>query len=773
MVSLPTGVTATAIAAGQLSAYALGSNGSVYAWGLGSNGELGNGSTTSAQTTPVVVSLPVGVTATAIGATGYTGYAMGSNGTLYAWGMGPDGELGNGSTSSTQATPVAVSLPTGVRATAIAGGTETAYALGSNGTLYAWGYGSDGELGNNTTSSLSTPAIVQIPTGVTITALAAGELSGYALGTNGTMYAWGSDTEGQVGNNSANDPQTKPIAVSLPAGVTATAIGASELTGFAIGSNGTLYAWGLGLDGNLGNGTTTFSQTTPVAATLPTGVVPTSLGSESQSETGYAIVRPATTLSQGTPTSATITAGAGYSGQLTVTNLPTGGGSLTWTTTTSSSEVNVSSSGAVTVPTSVTTPGTVTMSGTVSDAIGDTGNWSFTLTVTGTPPMISPVNSATFTEGQAGTFTVTATGNPLPMISGTGSLPIGVTLTSAGVLSGTPTQSGTFPITLTATNGVPPDATLGFTLTVDGPPTITSANSATFTQGQAGSFTVTASGTPSSMFSETGTLPTGMTLSSGGVLAGTPTQSGSFPITITASNGHGSDTQGFNITVVAPVTLCTPGYYSSTGYTPCAAASPGTYVATTGATSATNCLAGTYNPSTGSTSAAACLAADPGSYVGSPGSGSETPCGLGTYSSTSGASSCTNAPPGTYVATTGATSATNCLAGTYNPSTGSTSAAACLAADPGSYVGSPGSGSETPCGLGTYSSTSGCIQLHECPARHLRGHHRGHVGHQLSGRHLQPEHRLDQRGCVPRRRPRKLRGLARVRLGDPVWPRHL
>ena len=371
------------------------------------------------------------------------------------------------------------------------------------------------------------------------------------------MYAWGSDTEGQLGNNSANDPQTKPIAVSLPSGVTATAIGASEYTGYALGSNGALYAWGLGLDGNLGNGTTTFSQTTPVAATLPAGVVPALLGSESQSETGYAIVRPATTLSQGSPTSATIIApGAGYSGQLTVTNLPARGGSLIWTTTSSSSEVAVSSSGAVTVPSSVTTPGTVTMSGTVSDAIGDTGNWSFTLTVNGTPPTITSASSAVFTEGQAGGFTVTATGNPAPTFTGTGSLPIGVTLTSSGVLSGTPTQSGSFPITITAANGVLPNATQTFTLTVDGPPTITSANSTTFTQGQAGFFRVTATGTPSSTFTGTGSLPNGVTLTSSGVLSGTPTQSGSFPITITAANGGSPNaTQTFTLTVDGPPTI--------------------------------------------------------------------------------------------------------------------------------------------------------------------------------------------------------------------------
>jgi Putative Ig domain len=76
------------------------------------------------------------------------------------------------------------------------------------------------------------------------------------------------------------------------------------------------------------------------------------------------------------------------------------------------------------------------------------------------------VNSANFTQGKAETFTVMATGSPSPTFSETGALPSGITLSSAGVLSGSTTQSGTFPVTITATNGVSPDATQSFTLTV-------------------------------------------------------------------------------------------------------------------------------------------------------------------------------------------------------------------------------------------------------------------------------------------------------------------
>ena len=79
---------------------------------------------------------------------------------------------------------------------------------------------------------------------------------------------------------------------------------------------------------------------------------------------------------------------------------------------------------------------------------------------------------------------MTATGTPAPTITESGALPAGVTF-SAGSLSGTPTAGGIFPITFTASNGAVPPAVQHFTLTVNAPPALTSASSATFTTGQA------------------------------------------------------------------------------------------------------------------------------------------------------------------------------------------------------------------------------------------------------------------------------------------------
>ena len=172
-------------------------------------------------------------------------------------------------------------------------------------------------------------------------------------------------------------------------------------------------------------------------------------------------------------------------------------------------------------------------------------------------PSITSANNTTFTAGVAGSFTVTTGAGTYPTaaLSEAGALPSGVTLTSAGVLSGTPAAGagGQYPITITAANGVSPNAAQNFTLTVDQAPIITSANNTTFTAGVAGSFTVTATASsPAATFSEAGALPSGVTLTSAGVLSGTPAAGagGQYPITITAANGVSPNAaQNFTLTV--------------------------------------------------------------------------------------------------------------------------------------------------------------------------------------------------------------------------------
>lgn len=203
-------------------------------------------------------------------------------------------------------------------------------------------------------------------------------------------------------------------------------------------------------------------------------------------------------------------------------------------------------------------------------------------------PVFDSLASAAFTVGAAGSFTVRASGQPTPALSETGALPSGVTFVDnhngTATLAGTPASgtSGTYAITLTANNGVLPNASQLFTLTVQGPPTITSAATTTFTNGTLGSFTVTSSSIPTATLSETGSLPPGVTFADNGngtaTLSGTPTgaSSGPYVFTITANNGiNPNATQTFTLNVNKAPAI------TSAATTTFTVGSPGSFTVTT------------------------------------------------------------------------------------------------------------------------------------------------------------------------------------------------
>jgi autotransporter-associated beta strand protein len=185
--------------------------------------------------------------------------------------------------------------------------------------------------------------------------------------------------------------------------------------------------------------------------------------------------------------------------------------------------------------------------------VGGTGN-DVVLTYLGEAPAFTSGNAATFTVGTAGSFGFTATGFPAPSFSAAGTLPAGVTLSPAGLLSGTPAAGtgGVYPLLVTASNGVTPDATVNFALTVNEAPSLPGAPAAaTAAEGSAFSLAFAATGFPAPAVSLSGTLPAGMSFA-GGVLSGTPTEesAGTYPLTVTASNGVGpAATVAFALTV--------------------------------------------------------------------------------------------------------------------------------------------------------------------------------------------------------------------------------
>jgi hypothetical protein len=233
-----------------------------------------------------------------------------------------------------------------------------------------------------------------------------------------------------------------------------------------------------------------------------------------------------------------------------------------------------------------TISGTPSASGSDNEVLSATNSIGFALQ----PFTLVVDEAASFTSaatidlaaGTAFSYAITTThGYPTPALTVNGTLPVGMTFTDSG--NGTATLTGTVassaegnytPTFVASSSGTAavdqpvslviegPDATItcptGDTCGGSAPqaPTFTSASSATFTSGSASSFTVTATGSPAPAFGEVGALPSGVTFSSSGTLSGTPTATGQFPLSVTATNGElPNATQTFTLTVnAAPAT---------------------------------------------------------------------------------------------------------------------------------------------------------------------------------------------------------------------------
>lgn len=262
----------TEIATSNSTQYALLANGTVYAWGLGNRGQLGDGSTESSFTRPVRVRFPAGVKIASIpiDVMPYnTGLALDTTGHVWGWGYNSFGQLCLGNRTEYN-TPVRLPLSS-VTLLSGAGGHSLFY---SRGTVYACGNNTYGELGDGTRRSSHVPVkVIGLGSGQVTTLVSAFADSG-AVMANGTYYDWGYNAQGQVGNGVPGPSVLAPYRVPLPAAVTQLAQGGSlEGNGQTITmlASGTLYAWGAGSDYQLGTGTTA-NQSSPIQIFAPGGV---------------------------------------------------------------------------------------------------------------------------------------------------------------------------------------------------------------------------------------------------------------------------------------------------------------------------------------------------------------------------------------------------------------------------------------------------------------------------------------------------------------------
>ncbi|RYX80740.1 hypothetical protein EON83_27305 [bacterium] len=232
-----------------------------YGWAFNSYGQVGNGTQAFIQTPAAVTTTGVlaGKTITQLATGFYHSVALDSDGKVYSWGDNSISQLGDGSNNNSTV-PVAVGgALSGKTITQIVAGAYHTLALDSDGKVYSWGYNYDGELGNGTRSNTSNvPVLVGgALSGRTITQLSAGWYHSMALDSNGNVFSWGYNDYGTIGTGTSDTYVVLPAALNKGLdfdGKVFTQIAAGGAHSLALTSDGLLLSWGANPSGELGNG---------------------------------------------------------------------------------------------------------------------------------------------------------------------------------------------------------------------------------------------------------------------------------------------------------------------------------------------------------------------------------------------------------------------------------------------------------------------------------------------------------------------------------------
>ncbi|QTE28058.1 RCC1 domain-containing protein [Pengzhenrongella sicca] len=610
-IDLP-GAAWSTVDAGSRHTLGLARDGSVYSWGKNDSGQLGNGTLTdSSVPTRVSLPLPTGVTATGVAAGADFSLAVASDGTVWSWGANGRGQLGLGTTTSSL-TPQQVPGPSGVRL--LTAGDQFAVVQDGSYKLWSWGANDAGQLGIGSQIDATSPTrVVGLPDSFYVDYLSVG--ARHVIATSFyEVFGWGDNTYGQLGDKVAAKRSTS--ATSLFVG----GLRSAYYAGFAVGDStfmrtgdGGVYAFGRNDQGQLGLGTFSASSTARqlvfaegavapiamvggpgfVAATMSNGAVLT-WGDNRYGQLG----RPVTTRSAtpgvavGLAPESRITAtargvvlvaaegtatawGTNDAGQLgdgtstfrpspVAVRYPLDPGRVLFGTTAATAVTRVSptrfaavtparAAGVVSVAVETRTAG-----GTVGPTAVLTGAYTFTATA---PPELGIWFLPTALLGSPYSVTIPAR-SPVPVTFAVseGALPAGMSLDAAtGRLAGTPTAfapEGALAITATNAYGV---ATLRSSLTVAIPPTIEDKALAPAATGRGYYQRLALTGPQATVAVTSGALPdgisarvvtgTGWEVPRSVVLAGTPTTAGTFTFALTVSTTTAAQTRSYSITV--------------------------------------------------------------------------------------------------------------------------------------------------------------------------------------------------------------------------------
>ncbi len=238
------------VAAGRIHNLALRSDGTVSAWGINEHGALGDGTTTD-RSTPVQVSGLTGVMTQVAAGEGFS-LALRSDGTVWAWGRNDRGQLGRGTTSSSELVPARVAVLN--RVTKISAGRDFALALRSDGIVFAWGANRFGQVGNGAPSYSPVSVPVKVAGLAQVTGISAGSDSALAAEASGisavtSVWAWGNNDDGQLGDGTTTVHSTPERVTGLPVSIAGITVGAQFAA--VLGTDGSVWSWGSNALGQL------------------------------------------------------------------------------------------------------------------------------------------------------------------------------------------------------------------------------------------------------------------------------------------------------------------------------------------------------------------------------------------------------------------------------------------------------------------------------------------------------------------------------------------
>ncbi len=244
-------------------------DGTVWAWGNNDHGQLGDG-TLKPASLPKQVKGGTGKKwlggIKAVSAGLCHSLAVGNDGTVWAWGWNDQGQLGNG-TAKDSHVPVQVKDSSGKGRlegiVAVSAGFSHSLALANDGTVWAWGSNTSGQLGDKTATDRTLPVQVKDSSGEGklegIVAISAGDVHSLALSNDGTVWAWGANNHGQLGDETTDD-RSKPMQVKDSSGGSQLGgikgVSAGFYHSLAVGNDGFVWAWGRNDYGQLGDWTT-------------------------------------------------------------------------------------------------------------------------------------------------------------------------------------------------------------------------------------------------------------------------------------------------------------------------------------------------------------------------------------------------------------------------------------------------------------------------------------------------------------------------------------